>query len=1061
MNFLPKFPGPALAVAAICSHTPPSHAAEDIDFARDIRPILSENCIYCHGPDEEHREADLRLDLKDHAFANKDGIAAFVAGDLEKSEAWHRIITDDEIDLMPPPDSNKQLTSEQKDLLKRWIESGAEWTEHWAFVTPEKPQPPTVESAEASPIDRFVLARQQTKNLAPSSEADRRTLIRRLSFDLTGLPPTREEVDAFLADQSPDAYEKLVERLLGSKHFGERMATYWLDAARYGDTSVMHADGPRDMWPWRDWVVKAFNANQPFDQFSIEQIAGDLLPDASVSQKVASGFNRNHPSSDEGGAIPEELRVSYVVDRVKTTSNVWLGLSMECAQCHDHKYDPISQKEYYSFYAYFNNTADPGMQTRKGNQVPVIEVVTEVEEDKLDALEKKITETSATATKAEEAARAAFAKWPRQLSGKANPLKDSAKAFNKLRHYYSLDEPSGLTLIDLIQRKDAVTVDAGLVTTERGENARGLTFDGRRLFEANDFPGYDYKTQLTFSAWLKLDSLVSGAVFAKMDEDQSYRGYDLWLEKGRPGTHLISKWPENAIKVAADQPLTVGKWQHVAVTYDGSGEAKGVKVFIDGKLVPSSQVGGKKLTATMKNDVMFRIGGRSKTASFMGAADDIRIYDRVLPEAEIPSLTRDLAAEAFATDPAKRTAEQKKIAYHSYLSSTAGTYRRDLAAKVDAERAKTKLLDGKTTVMVMQDNPADKMRATYRLNRGAYDQPIEDEVIEAGIPAALPPLPDDAPANRLGLARWLFAENHPLTSRVAVNQIWQLFFGTGLVETPADFGSQGAFPSHPELLDWLAVDFRENGWDVKRLITQVVTSQTYRQASDLRPGDLDADPNNRFLARAPRFRLPAEFIRDNALDLAGILLRDEIGGPGVKPYQPPGLWAEVGLGGNPKFVQDHGDKLYRRSLYTYWKRSAPPPAMQIFDAPTRETCVLKRPVTNTPLQALAAMNDVQMIEASRHFAERILAEGGKTAETRAGFAFESATAREPNSRELSALLDVYRDSLEKYRAKPEMATDLLSAGESKRNESLDAPDHAAWTLVASLVLNLDEVLNRN
>ncbi|MCB1232864.1 MAG: DUF1553 domain-containing protein [Verrucomicrobiae bacterium] len=1060
MKFLPPTCGRYPVVAAALFSASTFATADEIDFARDIRPILSENCIYCHGPDEEHREADLRLDLKDPAFANHDGMTAFVPGDLEKSEAWYRINTADESELMPPSDSNKLLTPEQIDLLKRWIESGAEWTDHWAFVAPEKPEPPAVTEA-ASPIDRFILAKLEQKGLTPSPEADRRTLIRRLTLDLTGLPPTPAEVDAFLADQSPDAYEALVNRLLESKHFGERMATYWLDAARYGDTSVMHADGPRDMWPWRDWVVNAFNDNEPFDQFSIEQIAGDLLPNATVSQQIASGFNRNHPSSDEGGAIPEELRVSYVVDRVKTTSNVWLGLSMECAQCHDHKYDPVSQKEYYQLYAYFNNTTDPGMQTRKGNQVPVVEVVTEVEEDKLAGIEKKIESTTETATKSEAAAKAAYAKWPKQLAGESAPAADLKSAFDKLTHWYPLDETSGLTLIDLVARKDAITVDAGITTTERGENGLGLTFDGRRLFDADKFPDYEHNSKLTFSAWLKLDSLVSGAVFSKMDEDSAFRGFDFWLEKGRPGTHLINKWPDNAIKVVADEALTPGKWQHVAITYDGSGEAKGVKVYLDGKLVSSSQVGGKKLTASMKNAAAFRIGGRSRTANFNGAADDLRIYDRVLEADEIPLLTRDLVAEAYATAPDQRSAEQRKIAYHHYLSSTAGAYRRDLAAQVGASREKTKLLDGKTTVMVMEDNAPDKMRPTFRLNRGAYDQPVEDEAISPGVPAVLPPLPADAPENRLGLAKWLFAENHPLTSRVAANQIWQLFFGTGIVETPADFGSQGAFPTHPQLLDWLAVDFREHGWDVKRLIKQIVMSQTYRQSSDLRPGDREADPNNRFLARAPRFRLPAEFIRDNALDLAGLLLRDQMGGPGVKPYQPPGLWAEVGLGGNPKFVQDHDEKLFRRSLYTYWKRSAPPPAMQIFDAPTRETCTLKRPVTNTPLQALAAMNDVQMIEASRHFAERILTEGGKTPETRAGFAFESATAREPNSRELSAILDVYRDSVERYRAKPEMATDLLSAGESKRNESLDPADHAAWTLIASLVLNLDEVLNRN
>ncbi|MCB1233717.1 MAG: DUF1549 domain-containing protein, partial [Verrucomicrobiae bacterium] len=946
----------SILTAALFSAAFPGSApgADTIDFARDIRPILSDNCIYCHGPDEAHREAGLRLDLKEAAFAkNDEGVFALVPGDLEKSEAWRRIVTGEADDLMPPPKSNKRLTPDQKNLLRRWIESGAEWTDHWSFVAPRKTEPPVVEGV-SSPIDRFIRAGLEAKGLTPSPEADRRALIRRLTLDLTGLPPTRGEVEAFVADASPGAYAALVDRLLASKHFGERMATHWLDASRYGDTSVMHADGPRDMWPWRDWVVNAYNENMPFDRFSIEQLAGDLLPNASVSQKIASGFNRNHPSSDEGGAIPEELRVSYVVDRVKTTSNVWLGLSMECGQCHEHKYDPISQREYYQFYAFFNNTADPGMQTRKGNQAPVVEVVTPVEEDALRAVEQKLKKAAEVAKKSEAAARDAYAKWKTQLDGKSPPAPDAAKSHEGLRHWFPLDEPSGVTLIDLIQRRDAVAVGPGVKTAERAGAGHGLQFDGQTVFEADDFPAYDNKTPLTFAAWLKLESPVSGAVFAKMDDPNAYRGYDFWLEQGRPGTHLIHSWPDNAIKVVSDTALTPGRWQHVVVTHDGGGEAKGVHVYIDGKETPTRLVGGKKLTGTLRNDVPFRVGGRSASAFFKGEADDLRVYDRALKPEEIAGLTRDLVAEANATAPAKRTAEQKRLSYHHYLSSTANAYRRDLSEEIGAVREKRRILSGKTTVMVMQDNPPEKMRPTYRLNRGAYDQPIEDEAIAPGVPAILPPLPADAPPNRLGLARWLFASEHPLTARVAVNQVWQLFFGAGIVETPADFGSQGAFPSHPELLDWLAVDFRESGWDVKRLIRRIVLSETYRQSSDLRSGDGAADPANRLLARAPRFRLPAEFIRDNALDLAGLLRRDEIGGPGVKPYQPPGLWAEVGLGGNPKFVQDHEQKLHRRSLYTYWKRSAPPPAMQIFDAPTREFCVLRRPVTNTPLQALAA-----------------------------------------------------------------------------------------------------------
>lgn len=1021
----------------------------DVDFARDVRPILSDKCFSCHGPDEEHRKAKLRLDLREDAFAEKDGVTAFHEGALDKSEAWLRIDSTDPDEVMPPEEEKKPLSAREKELVRQWIESGAEWTEHWSFVAPKRPALP---KGDLSPIDRFVRARLD-KGLEPSPEADKRTLIRRVTFDLTGLPPTRAEVKAFLDDKSPDAFEKVVDRLIASEAYGQRMALMWLDAARYGDTSVMHADGPRDMWPWRDWVVDAYNQNEPYDQFSIEQLAGDLFPNPTNEQLIATGFNRNHPSSDEGGAIAEELRVSYVADRVKTTANVWLGLSMECAQCHDHKYDPISQKEYYCFYAYFNNTEDPGMQTRKGNQAPVVEVVTDIEEEKLAELNDKLSKLS---TAVGEAKKHAIAATP--FPGEDSAPADAEKRLKNLKHFYPLDDVVGNLLTDARSARDA-TGEKPLEPVLEARNGRGIRLEGGRVYDASGFTEFDNKSKFTLAAWVKVDKAnAGGAILSKMDDANSHRGFDLWMQGGRPGTHIINKWPSNAVKVVSEQALTPGQWQHVAVTYNGGGKPESVKIYIDGKVAPQ-KVEAKKLTGTIKNNVPFRIGGRSTGSTFTGEVDDIQIYDRDLAPAEIEWTMRDLVSEAEATLAAKRSAVQKAIVTGSQLAASA-EYSAMRTQQLRTELEKTELLRGKTTTMVMKDNAASKMRTTYVLNRGQYDSPKEDEAIHPGTPAILPPLPDDAPENRLALARWLFSDSHPLTSRVAVNQLWQLFFGNGIVRTPADFGAQGAYPTHPELLDWLAIDFRESGWDVKRTVRQMVLSKTYRQSSNVRPQDLEADPENLLLARAPRFRLQAEMIRDNALSLSG-LMTNEAGGPGVKPYQPAGLWAEVGLGGNPKFAQDHGDKLFRRTLYTYWKRSAPPPAMVIFDAPSRETCTIKRPSTNTPLQALAAMNDVQMLEASRHYAERVIKEGGGTPESRAVWAFETATARTPESGELAELLEVYQNSADEFATEPEKGTALLSLGESPRDESLDTADHAAWTVVASLILNLDEILTRN
>lgn len=1040
---------------------PAAYTAE-VDFARDIRPIFSDKCIFCHGPDEEHRKADLRLDLKDAAFADRDGVAAFRAGNLEGSEAWLRIVSTDPDELMPPKKSHKTLDAAEKDLVKRWIESGAEWTEHWSFVAPEKVPAPELshETFVQKESDKFLLDTMKSKGLNPSPEADRSTLIRRVTLDLTGLPPTAEEVDQFLKDKSPDAFEKVVDRLLASKHYGERMALMWLDAARYGDTSVMHADGPRTMWPWRDWVVNAFNTNQPFDQFSIEQIAGDLLPEASVEQKIASGFNRNHASSDEGGAIAEELRVSYVVDRVKTTSNVWLGLSMECAQCHDHKYDPISQKEYFEMYAYFNNTSDPGMQTRKGNQTPVVEVVDASREDRL-----KIAQAKAEGAKKKLDAHKAGAEAPFQLwltkaraEREGKPLQAEPEG---LAHWFPIEESDKDSISDAASGRSGTLVEGGkLEVVDRKGAGKALKLNGKTAIQFPEFPTIEAAQPMTFTAWVNFPANPGGAIFSHLRVDDAYRGYDFWLQGGQVGTHIIHQWSGNALKVVSNEKLKPNTWQHIAVAYDGSSKAEGVKIYLDGKLA-TNKVEADSLSGTTVPEakIPFKIGSRNKGANVTGQVDDLRIYHRALSAEEIAATKAD-PVEALLTSPTKNfTDPQRELLLNHYLSKEDKVWQKLSAEHAKLAKVATDLEKAPTTTMVMGDNPEDKKRMTYILNRGAYDQPIEDKEIKPGTPAILPPMSEDAPDNRLGLAQWLFSDDHPLPARVTVNQFWQLFFGKGIVTTAADFGAQGSFPSHPDLLDNMAVEFRESGWDVKALVKNIVMSGAYRQSSRFRPDDVEYDPENVYLARAPRFRLQAEIIRDNALSLAGIL-NTEMGGPGVKPYQPPGLWAEVSLGGNPKFVQDKGDKLYRRSLYTYWKRSSPPPAMQIFDAPTRESCVMQRPRTNTPLQALAAMNDVQMIEAARHFAARMIKEGGASPADRAGYGFQLATARPPAESELSALLEVYEYGKSEFSSNQENAGKLLAVGDSKRDETIDAAEQAALTMVASLILNMDETMTR-
>jgi len=1030
-----------------------------IDFSRDIRPILSDQCFVCHGPDDKHRKAKLRLDTKEGAAADHDGVRAIDFEKPENSEILFRITSDDEDEVMPPSDFNKSLTAEQKSLLKRWIESGAQWEEHWAF------EPAVVKGAEKSSIDHFVEKRLKKEGLEFSPEADPHVLIRRVTFDLTGLPPTREEVLGFLGaakkDGTEKAYEALVNRLLASPHYGERMALAWMDAARYGDSSVMHADGPRDMWPWRDWVISAYNSNMPFDQFTTEQLAGDLIPNATVAQKVASGFNRNHATSDEGGAIPEELRVEYVVDRVKTTATVWMGLTMECAQCHDHKYDPISQKEYYQFFAYFNNTSDPGMQSRKGNQAPVVEVVDPVRAGKITEAEAAVKESDKKLAAHRAAADPAFQKWLGEARKKNEDAKKPPEP-DGLAHWFPFDETDKNSVKNAATGMVGTLVKGGrfALTDRKGVSGKALKLDGRTAFEFSNFQEYEADKPFTFTAWLKMPKNAGGSVFSRMDVANGYRGYDFWLQGGSIGTHILNAFPANALKVVSAEKLKPNTWQHVAIVYDGSKKAAGIKIYIDGKLA-KNKVEQDVLTGTIitEKSVPFKIGSRSTGGNSKGEIDDLRIYSKALTEPEIANTKGDPIGGLLSTQGDQLTDTQNELLKNHFFTNQDAAYKKMTATHGKLAKAVADLQSKPTTSMVMQDNPANKMRMTYRLERGHYESPDKSEEIKAGVPAALPPLQKDAAANRLSLAKWLTTEGNPLTSRVAVNRYWMLFFGEGLVRTVEDFGSQGVPPTHPELLDFLAVDFEKSGWDVKRTLKQMVMSRTYRQTSRTTNQLAERDTENQLLARGPRFRLQGEFIRDQALSIAG-LLEKKIGGPGVKPYQPTNIWNEVSLNGGLKYQPDTGEKLYRRSMYTYWKRSSPMPNMVIFDAPSREKCIMKRARTNTPLQALVTLNDPQFVEAARIFAERILREGGGSEPDKFAYAFEIAASRKPTAQEVSVLKDVLSEQRYRFKEAPETAKKFLSIGEKKSDEALDLTERAAWTIISQMILNLDETLTR-
>ena len=1010
-----------------------------VDFDREIRPILADRCFKCHGPDENERQAELRLDVHEAMLRPADsGRAAVVPGKPADSGLYRRISSTRKGLLMPPPDSGKTLSPVEKDLLRRWIEQGANYRAHWSFVAPRLPVVPAVTNAAwpRGAIDRFILARLEAEGLRPAPEAGRATLIRRLTLDLTGLPPTPAEVDAYVADSAPDAYEAVVDRLLASPHYGERMALDWLDAARFADTHGYHLDSGRNMTRWRDWVIDAFNRNLPFDHFTIEQLAGDLLPDATLEQKIASGFHRNHMINYEGGAIPAEYHTAYVVDRVNTTGTVWLGLTIGCAQCHDHKFDPITQREYYQFYAFFHNVAESGLDGKKGNAAPMLKLATPEQQRELERLSAAVAGIEQRLDEPSPAFDAAQTAWESRVkeavpwtvldpsdlvsTGGARLHKREdrsivAEGENPARDTYQILAPAGLGTITAL-RVEALPDDAlGGMGPGRGENGNIVLSEIRLALTTAEDPARQEPVKLKeASADYSQETFpVAHAVDGKPET-----GWAIGPQYGKP----------HAAVFELDRPLDVGCCELLAITLDFQSSH------------PQHQLGHFRLSVSAAAD---------PRETRRPAANLVKILER---------------------EPEKRSAaERRKL--RTYFRTQVDPEGKRLAVELAGLKAERTALDARVpTTMVMDE--LKEPRDTFILDRGQYDKP--GEKVEPGVPASLPPLPDreddDAGPDRLALARWLVAPDHPLVGRVVVNRYWQMFFGTGLVKTVEDFGAQGELPSHAALLDWLAVAFvtPESGqpWDVKALVRRIVTSATYRQQSVVTPSAAATDPENRLLARGPRLRLQAEFLRDQALAISG-LLDGRIGGASVSPYQPAGLWEELTSrldGANftaQVYKPSHGADLYRRTMYTFWKRTSPPPSLATFDAPDRETCTVRRARTNTPLQALVLLNDPTYVEAARQLAARLMTREGTGTDARIDLAFRLATSRAPRPVELALLRDLFEANFAGYRDDPQAALRLLQVGESPRDESLDVPELAAWTIVASAILNLDETVTKN
>jgi hypothetical protein len=1049
-----------------------------IDFNRDIRPILSDTCFKCHGPDEEQREAELRLDTQAGLYRKANNVRVVVPKKTADSELLRRITSLDPEDRMPPIDSGLSLKPAQVELIKRWIEQGAEWKQHWSFTPPLRPAAPKTKHDKwaKNAIDFFIAKRLDDEGWAPSTSADASTLLRRVAFDLTGLPPTRKQLTQFLADiksTSVDAaLEKAVDRFLATPQYAERMAIRWLDAARYADTSGYQSDGLRHMWRWRDWVIEAFDKNMPFDQFTIQQIAGDLLPNATRNQILATAFSRNHRGNAEGGIVPEEFQVEYVVDRVDTTATVWLGLTLGCARCHSHKYDPISHREYYQLFSYFNNIPENGRALKEGNSPPWMKAPTKQQEtqlaeltlqlenarrlfkrrmltvpDDIDRWEKSLTRDPKSKTLATDEARATWSITEGTAArASLNP--------NKRHAFYGKNEATEpIKEQPLIVSLEAEVIDLGFPDgTQRGRLAKVWSLDGKTYLEGSNVAKFGYFDKFSFGAWVFRDKKTPGTVVSKMELVDGGAGYNLHIsDENRLQLNLVKRWLDDSLRVESIEEVPAGRWVHLFATYDGSRVADGITLYIDGVPVPHrSNLDG--INQSFANDEPVRFGAGN--SNLVGSVYDAAIFSREVPPDEVAVIAEPASVDNILRIKRNQRTRRQNHKLTRYFLEVAGD--RELVKSwrqlVLLERQHAQLVEDIPSVMVMLEMP--QPRQSYILTRGEYNK--QGAKVQPGVPSALTPLPKGAPSNRLGLARWLVDRNNPLTARVTINRLWRDLFGHGIVKTTEDFGAQGARPVHPELLDWLAVEFMESGWDVKHMMKLMVLSSTYRQSSRIKPEHLKRDPENRLLARGPRFRLPAEMIRDQALAVSG-LLTSKIGGRSVKPYQPAGLWKEIAS--DTDYQQEKGDDLYRRSLYTFWKRTVAPPMMVTFDASGREMCEVRQIRTNTPMQALSLLNDVTFVESARVLAQQVISQE-KDDVRRLNLAFETVLCRAPSKRETEILTGSAKFYRKRFQQSKKNATALVSTGDSSVPAKLDKVELATWTTICSTLLNLDETVTK-
>ncbi len=1026
-----------------------------VDFNFDIRPLLTDRCFSCHGPDDKARKGGLDLRSREQAIkGGKSGKASIVPGDAGASELIRRLVTTDHDDLMPPPESKlPALTPSEIDTFRRWIAQGAEFKEHWAFLpisNPPVPEAGASVNAGTLPIDRFVRARLAGEGLQPQPEASREILIRRLSLDLTGLPPTVEEIDAFLKDSTPNAYEKVVDRLLASPRYGEWMAVEWMDLARYADTYGYQADVDVDLSPWRDWVIRSFNDNLSWDRFITWQLAGDLLDSPTRDQLLATAFNRLHRQTNEGGSIDEEFRNEYVSDRVHTTGTAFLGLSLECARCHDHKYDPVSMRDYYGLAAYFNSIDESGLYSHftRATPTPVLLLWEGEAEKKHQASLEAIRDAELRLQTNRTAANARFEAW------KTSPNAPTAIPLPTPVAHLRFEEMLGNRTPDSVSTNFVQLHDSPQLA--EGRVGRALLFSGDNSATVPHAGRFGRTDTFSFGLWIKPTERQSRAVVLHCSQawsDSGSRGYELLLEEGRPSFGLIHFWPGNALAVRAKKPLPLTEWSHLTVTYDGSSRAAGVRIFRDG-----SPLEVEIVRDNLYKDIQHRaewgdsgagsipltLAGRFRDNGFKnGLLDELQVFNTELTAAEVRLLATPPVPASNAPAPDADW----------FAARRDDGFRTALAGLRDARVAENNLITPVREIMAMKELPTP--RPTFVLKRGAYDAPADP--VGRQVPERILPLDSALPQNRLGLARWLTDPKHPLTARVAVNRLWKLHFGRGLSATPWDLGAQGQLPSHPELLDWLAHRFIDSGWDRKAMHKLIVQSATYRQSSSA-PAELAArDPENKLLARGPRHRLSAEQIRDSALAVSGLLV-PTLGGPSVKPYQPPGVWEEAGTG--KSYSQDKGDKLHRRSLYTFWRRTAPPPSMLTFDATSREVCTAKREITATPLQSLVLLNDVQFLEAARVLAQQLVAAHPDNPGRRIEEAFRRVAGRLPTQREREILARLHTEQLDRFKASPEAAEKYLALGEAPRDPKLPGADVAATAVLASALLNHDEFVTK-